>query len=84
MKRRDVVILLFAIAIFMVAGYIAATQLMPKDPNAAQGTKVEVIGEIGEGLSEDTLATLRDPSVVVDYNSPVDLTGLNNTAPFGR
>lgn len=86
MKKKDVIFAILAVVILLVAGYIAYTQLMPKKSAAAQSkvVMVEVIGPIPSSLNEQGLAILTDPKQVVNFNSPVDFTGLGNAAPFGR
>lgn len=86
MKKKDVIYAVLAVVILMVAGYIAYTQLVPKKTATAAdaGVTVEVVGVIPSSLNEQGLAILADPKQVVNFNSPVDFTGLGNAAPFGR
>lgn len=85
MKQRDLVYLLLAVTIFGVAGYLAYTQLLPQNANGqnGQGVKVERVGDIPPTLNNSAISTLQDSTKTQDYNSPTDLSGLNNTAPFG-
>lgn len=82
MKKKDLMYLLLAVGILLAAGYIGYTQLMPKKTGATTVT-VEKIGEIPEQVDAAGLARISDPSKVVDFNSPVDLSGLGNQSPFG-
>lgn len=83
MKKKDLVYLLLAVAILLVAGYIGYTQLLP-NKTATNVVEVEIIGPIPDRLDAAGLAALGDPSKAQDFNSPVDLTGLGNTAVFGQ
>ncbi|MDF2461562.1 MAG: hypothetical protein K0S68_965 [Candidatus Saccharibacteria bacterium] len=82
MKTKDVVLLLVAVVILLGAGYLGYTQLMPKSADK-KTTEVDVIGKIPSGFNDEAMAQLTDDSKVVNFNSPVDLTGLGNTKPFG-
>ena len=82
MKQKDIVYLLLAVTILLVAGYIGYTQLVPKKASAKTVT-VEKIGVVPSALDSAGMAALNDPTKVKDYNSPVDLTGLGNKSPFG-
>ena len=85
MKQKDVVYLVLAVAIFLVAGYVGYTQLIPKKSNTASaGVEVAKIGLVPSVMDSAGLARLNDAAKVTDYNAPVDLSGLGNTAPFGN
>lgn len=75
--------LLVAVVIFLGAGYIGYTQLMPKKSTAAAGVQVEKVGLIPDSFDQAALSQLGDPTKVVDFSTPQDFSGLNNTAPFG-
>jgi hypothetical protein len=81
-KQKDVVYLVIAAAIFVVVGYVGYTQFGPKKA-AAKAVQAEVVGTIPSSFDSTALNTLGNTNIVKDFNSPVDLTGLNNTAPFG-
>jgi hypothetical protein len=81
-KQKDMVYLLLAVVILLAAGYIGYTQLAPKKASS-KTVEVEKIGVIPDHLDDNGMKWLTDPEKVVDYSSPVDLTGLNNPAPFG-
>ena len=83
MKSKDVVLLVVAILIFGVTGMLIYTQLMPKKSTASQGVQVEVVGSIPSAFDPADLSQLSS-SQVKDFDSPVDLSGLNNSAPFGQ
>jgi hypothetical protein len=83
MKRKELMYLLVAAVIFVVAGYLIYTQVAPKKQAASAGVEVEKIGVIPDQLDATGLAEISDSSKVVDFNSPVDLTGLGNAAVFG-
>ncbi len=87
MKRKDVISLVIAALIFVVAGYLVYTQLMPKSASTAkqQGTQIEVVGSIESNFDSGTLSQLGDSSQVHDYAIPFDLTtGLGNQSVFGQ
>jgi hypothetical protein len=84
MKKKDMFYMILAAAIFLVAGYIAYTQLSAKK-TTSKGVEVEVVGVFDSTYDPNALSALSDSSKVVDYTVPIDLsTGLNNPAPFGR
>jgi hypothetical protein len=84
MKTRDVVYMLLAVVILLVAGYLGYTQLVPQK-QGAKTVQVEVVGPISESYDDNALARITDGSKVRDFSVPMDLsTGLNNTAPFGQ
>ncbi len=83
MKKKDLFYLLLAVVILLGTGYVGYTQLLPKKASSSV-VEVEKIGVIPSQLDGAGLAALNDPSKVQDFNSPVDLTGLGNTAVFGQ
>jgi hypothetical protein len=82
-KQKDIVYLLLAVVILLVSGYVGYTQLVPKK-GGAKTVEVEKVGVIPDNFDDKALGWLRDPGRVRDFGSPVDLTGLGNTAPFGH
>lgn len=84
MKQKDVVFALLAVVILMAAIYLGYTQLAPKKSAASEGVQVEVIGIIPGELDPKGMAAINDAAKTVNYNPPVDLSGLNNPAPFGN
>ncbi len=85
MKTKDLMALIVAVIIFLVAGYLAYTQLLPKKATQTQGTQVEVVGPITADFDSNALSTLSDATKTRDYSVPLDLTtGLNNQAVFGQ
>lgn len=85
MKTKDLMALVVAVLILLVAGYIVMTQILPKPASSSQGTQVEVVGEIKPGFDQAALTQLSDASNIRDYSVPLDLqTGLNNAAVFGQ
>ncbi len=85
MKPKDIGALVIAVVIFLVAGYLAYTQLVPKTASQGEGVKVEVVGVIASEFDSAALETLADSSKVRDYSVLIDLTtGLNNQAVFGQ
>ncbi len=83
MKQKDIISLVFAVGILLVAGYIGYTQLLPKQATGPTTVTVDKVGVIPDSLDASGLAAINDPTKVVDFNAPVDLSGLNNQAPFG-
>lgn len=85
MKQKDVIALMLAVVIFLVAGYIAYTQLFPKKSGVQQGNKVEIVGEIKADFDSQALSVLNDSTKTHDFAVPFDLSnGLNNQAVFGQ
>ena len=83
MKKKDLTYLIIAAGIFLVCGYVLYSQLGSGKKNASRPTEVEVVGPITAQFDQTGLADLNDPTKVKDFNTPVDLTGLNNSEPFG-
>jgi hypothetical protein len=84
MKSKDIVYLLLAVVILLVAGYLGYTQLVPQQ-KGAKTVQVEVVGPIDENFDGAALAQVTDGSKVRDFGVQLDLTsGLNNQAPFGQ
>ena len=82
MKQKDIVYLLLAVVILLVAGYVGYTQLVPKKATS-KTVEVEKIGVIPSDMNPAGLVWLSDPTKVKDYNSPVDLSNIGNKAIFG-
>jgi len=83
MKSKDLLYLVLAAGILLVAGFLGYTQLMPKSASGT-GVTVEKIDTIPSQLDSANLDILKDTTKVQNFNSPVDLNNLNNTQPFGR
>lgn len=84
MKPKDIVMLCVAVVILLGCGYVAYTQLLPhKSTGASAGVQVEVIGVIPNQLDQTGISMLNDRTKVMDYNTPISMTGLNNNQPFG-
>lgn len=84
MKPKDLVLLVIAAVIFIVCGYVAYTQLAPKKSGASKSVQVEVIGSIPSQMDATGMSWLNDTSKVQDYDTPISLNGLGNSAPFGQ
>ncbi|QQR52985.1 hypothetical protein IPG36_02675 [bacterium] len=87
MKRRDLVYLLLAATIFIIAGYVAYTQLNPNQTTKKDGVDVERVGQIPATLDGTGLQALQGKDgnhKTQDYNPVVELSGLGNKAPFGQ
>ncbi len=85
MKKKDIIYMVLAAAIFLVAGYVAYANLVPQGAAASAGVKVEVVGSISANFDPTAQAKISDPSQVKDYSVRIDLTtGLGNPAPFGQ
>ncbi len=84
MKQKDIMYLVLAVIILLVAGYVGYTQLVPQKSQGAKTVTVEKIGQIPGQVDAAGLERISDPAKVVNYNSAVDLSGLNNKAPFGQ
>jgi len=84
-KKKDVMYLALAVVIFLAAGYLGYTQLLGKKaPISSTGVSVEVVGPLPDSFDDGVLTQMTDRTKNRDFNSPVDLSGLNNTAPFGH
>jgi hypothetical protein len=76
--------LLLAVGILLVAGYLGYTQLVPKSTTGSSAVTVEKVGVIPSDMDSAGTDRINDTAKVIDYNLPVDLTGLGNQAPFGQ
>ena len=83
MKQKDMIYLLIAVVILLVAGYVVYLNLMPKTETSSE-VKVNIVGKIPSELDRQGIADLTDPAKAKDFSSPVEFSGLNNPAPFGR
>ncbi len=86
MKKKDVIMLVAAVAILLVTGYVAYIEVLaPKKTSGAKTSTVTVekIGVIPAQFDQDAVTQLSDTNQVFDYSPPVDLTGLGNNTPFG-
>jgi flagellar basal body-associated protein FliL len=86
MKKKDLMALVIAVAIMLVAGYLVYTQVMPQKSGAAsQGVQVEVVGPIASDFDPSVMDTLSDSSKVRNFAVSLDLTtGLANPTIFGQ
>ena len=84
MKQKDLIYLLLAVVILLVAGYVVYTNLMPQSNNAKAEVKVDVVGTIPAEVDPAGIADLTNPAKTKDFSSPVEFSGLNNAAPFGK
>ena len=84
MKKKDMTALVFAAVIFLVIGYVLYSQLAVPKKATSKVVEVEVVGPITAQFDQSGMAYLNNSSEVQDFNSPVDLTELNNTEPFGQ
>lgn len=82
MKKKDLMYLLLAVAIFLVSGYVGYTQVVAPKKASSKMVTVEKIGIIPNQLDPTTVSQLGS-STVQDFSPAVDLNGLGNTAPFG-
>jgi hypothetical protein len=83
-KTKDLMMLSLAVIILLGSAYVGYTQLVPKKAASSKAVQVEVIGSIPSQLDQNGMAYLNNSSKVADYNTPIDLSGLNNTEPFGQ
>ena len=88
MKQKDIIALVIAVVIMLVAGYLVYTQLAPQKGGTggqASAIKVEVVGPISADFDQTALSQLDDASKVRNYAVNLDLTtGLGNQAVFGQ
>ena len=83
MKQKDMIYMLLAVVILLVAGYVVYTNLVPQDTTSSE-VKVNVVGKIPTEVDPDGIKALNDPAKANDFSSPIEFSGLNNPAPFGR
>lgn len=88
MKKKEIIQLVVAVAIFFAAGILIYTQLVGgktgKD-GAAQGVQVEVVKPLPAGFGADSMAKLTDIQLNRDFYAEPNLqVGLGNAQPFGR
>ena len=83
MKQKDLVYLVVAVVILLVAGYVVYTNLMPKSTTDT-GVKVDIVGIIPNKMNSEGQTKLTDPAISKDFSSPIEFSGLNNPAPFGK
>jgi hypothetical protein len=83
MKKKELFYLLAAAGIFLAAGYLGFTQLVPQK-KGPKTVVVETAGKFDDHMDQNALDGFKDPTKTVDFNSPVDLSGLGNNQPFGR
>jgi hypothetical protein len=82
-KQKDLVYLVIAVVIILVAGYVVYLNLAPKN-SAGSEVKVNIVGAIPSEMDSEGQKSLADPTKTKDYSSPIEFTGLNNAAPFGK
>jgi hypothetical protein len=83
-KKKDLVFLLIAVCILLVAGYLVYSQLLPKKSGASSSSvTVETVGSIPSSIDSSGLNQMTQPTMR-DFNDPLDYSGLNNTEPFGQ
>jgi hypothetical protein len=83
MKQKDLIYLVLAVVILLVAGYVVYANLMPKS-SVDSGVEVDRIGTISTEVNKEGLMILTDKTKAKDFSSPIEFSGLNNTAPFGK
>jgi hypothetical protein len=86
LKTKDLVMILVAAGIFLVCVYVGYTQLVPKKSSSSgsQTVQVEVIGSIPSSMDASGVSALNDTTKVQDFDTPINLTGLGNSSPFGQ
>jgi hypothetical protein len=84
-KKKDLVFLVVAVCILLVAGYLVYSQLLPKKASttSAMSETVETVGVIPNSIDTNGLSQMTQ-SNMQDFNSIPQYDGLNNTEPFGQ
>jgi ABC-type oligopeptide transport system substrate-binding subunit len=82
-KKRDLIYLMMAVTMFLVAGYVGYTQLAPKSNTGNSGEKVYKVGTIPASFDAQAKKVLTDSSKAQDFGGISDYNGLGNKAPFG-
>lgn len=80
MKKKDTVYLV----ILLVMGLVAAVLLLPglTKGSSKKTATVEVVPVITSDYDAQAKATIDDPSKVINYTPPKDLTNLGKSHPF--
>lgn len=82
MKKKDIITLVGAVAIFGITGLVAASQLGWFGGSQGKTVIVEVAPVIKSGYSQSALDKLADPTQVSDFTVSVDLSRLGSPSPF--
>ncbi len=85
MKTKELVQLIVAVLIFIIAGYIIYSVLVPqKSSGSNKGVSYTKVTPVNPNFSQTDLSNLGDSTKVRDFYNPPDLNnGLNNSQPFG-
>ena len=88
MKKKEIIQLIVAVAIFFGAGILIYTQLVggqKTKEGAAKGVQVEVVRPLPAGFRDESMAKLTDVQINRDFYAEPNLqVGLGNAQPFGR
>ncbi len=85
MKTKDIVELVIALLIFLVAAYFIYTLLTPKHSSKGSTATVTQVTPLATNFDSSNLQTLTDTSQTQDFYTPPDLhSGLGNAQPFGH
>ena len=85
MKTKDIIELVAAVLIFVVAGYFIYTMLAPKPSSSAPAATIVEVTPIDPNFDQGALQSIGDPSQTRDFYTPPNLqSGLGNTQPFGQ
>lgn len=84
MKKKDIISLVIALAVFAVVGLILYSKLGPKKKVGDNtDATVEIITPIKSDFDPNAIAELQNPSIAQNFSVPIDLSGLGNSQPFG-
>lgn len=81
MKTKDIIFLVLAGIILVVAGTISFGILTKNSSKPRQAT-VEIIEAIKPGFDNQSLQAISDMGKARDFSTPIDLSGLGNANPF--
>jgi len=86
MKKKDLIYLFIAVAILLLAGYLAYTQVFASKMQAAKKVEqVEIISAIKPDFNSGAMSALTDATKNRDYSVVIDINaGVNNPAVFGK
>ena len=84
-KTKQIVELVIALLVFLIAAYFIYQLLSPKSSSKSSGETVTVVTPLTTTFDSNTLQDLSDNNKSRDFYSPPDLkSGLNNPQPFGQ
>ena len=85
MKTKDIVELVVALIIFLVAAFFIYHLLAPKSGSKTSTATATEVTPLATDFDSNSIQSLTDTSQVKDFYNPPDLhSGLGNPEPFGQ